>query len=858
MSQRAALRGFLLGLLPVLATLPAFAQQPGLVITPSTIQVRQGGTSATASARVTFFATGAPSSGEISFSGLPAGVSTVPGTIGFSIPVGQSSTTVSFKLSASSRAVPGTYYEIMASASPFQMNAFITVVVLPALPPGKLSATMAKSSITVCPGGPPVQNTVTVTPLEGYTGTPTVTFPLLPGDVTVTPSSIRVPQLPPARDVSFDVMVAAGTAPGQRVVVVRVSDDQGTYTGTTFTVNIAPSDYGPVVSPPAATLEAGGAGVSVTASLAPDSCLPPPTITVRPGLLPEGVSTTPISAVLAAPDYTPVVFTYSASSSAPEGTAATELRYTPSTGEAKAVPIAVTVVRPGRIGAEVELRAIGVCPGGGAKPNSLTVSSLDGYAGTPTVTFPSLPSGLTVTPSTILVPSVPPSRVVTFTVSASPETEPGLRGVTALVSDPRGVSASASFLVNVQAPDFTPAAVPAAVLLNAGGAASTVTASLVPGDCVPTSDITVTPSGLPPGMTVTPASAIISPPAFSPATFSFRASPSAVPGPSTITFTFAAGGDTTETVTTEVTVCGDPGAPVSPVVRPQGNSAGPVTATDFLALGWGAPASGSPMTRFEWRINAGGWTSTTGTSASAPPRGAIDPVQLFVRGYACDPEKGPGAEAASPVYSLAPPVASFSVPASIVAGQPATFTDTSSPQATSWLWFPGDGVPATTVQSPTVTFTAAGPKTVVLVATNGSGSSTKSTAISVLPASAVRAGSSATVQSLGREPDGRLALARVEVVAGTTLLLRRLGGEGDSVVFLRLVDADGKVVVERRLVLAAGEEARHDLSAWGATGAFRLEVVGPEGLEAAVEQASIPLGEPGLPVTPRRLAVGGN
>jgi PKD repeat protein len=222
-----------------------------------------------------------------------------------------------------------------------------------------------------------------------------------------------------------------------------------------------------------------------------------------------------------------------------------------------------------------------------------------------------------------------------------------------------------------------------------------------------------------------------------------------------------------------------------------------------------------------------------------------------VRGYACGPEKGPGPEGVSPVYSLAPPVASFSIPASIVAGQPATFTDTSSPQATSWLWFPGDGMPAVTVQSPTVTFPAAGPRSIVLVATNGSGSSSKSTAINVLPASSARVASSFSVQALGRERDGRLALDRVEVEPGTTLLLRRIGGEGEAVAFLRLVDAEGKVVVERRLVLAAGEDARHDLAAWGPTGAFRLEVVGPEGLEAAVEARSIPLGEPGLPGTPR-------
>jgi PKD repeat protein len=526
--------------------------------------------------------------------------------------------------------------------------------------------------------------------------------------------------------------------------------------------------------------------------------------------------------------------------------------FTPSTGTPKSTTTPVSVVRTGQIGVEVERAAMDVCPGGAGGANSLTITPLDGYSGMPTVTFPTLPEGLTITPATIPVPAMPPARTVFFDVTAAPGTPSGPATVTALVSDPRGITSTVTFTANVLPPAFTAAAAPAAVTLNAGGSAGTVTASLVAGECAPTSDITVTPSGLPPGVTVTPASDAIVPPGFGPVAFSFQASSSAVPGSSTIVFTFRTSEGTARTATAVITVCGPPAAPLSPVVTPQGNPQGPVTATDFLALSWGAPASGFAPTRYEWRINGGSWNSVAGTSASAPPRGAIDPVQLFVRGFACDPEKGPGAEAASPVYSLAAPVASFAVPASIVAGQAVTFTDTSSPQATSWLWFPGDGIPATTVQSPTVTFSTTGPKVIVLVASNGSGSSSKATTINVLPASAVRVATGYAVRALEREPDGRLALGRVEVEPGTTLLLRRLEGEGEAVAFLRFVEVDGSVVLERRIVLAAGEEARHDLSAWGATGAFRVELVGPDGLEAAVEELSIPFGAPEMPVTPRR------
>ncbi len=830
----------------------------GLTVTPSTVNVTAGDESRDLSALVGILTEGDPGPQELVFTGLPRGASPVPSPVSFVFPTGQQGygyqryAIVGFRIAADAGTNPGTYeVGVQTTPSTTGSDTFRLTVVAPVVP-GDLGIAVEKPSVNACPGGPAVANSVTITPLDGYSGSPTVTFPSLPSELSISPTSIPVGSLPPARSVSFEVTALPGALPGQKVVNVLVKDPGGPAGFTSFVVNVGAADFSPVISPATIELTSGGDPVPVTVSLAPGACSPPSSITVTPTGLPAGVTVTPASADLLAPSYSPVVFTFSAASSVPAGTVEATFTFTPSTGEPKSTTTPVSVVRNGQIGVSVERAAMDVCPGGAGGTNSLTITPLDGYSGTPTVTFPTLPDGLTVTPSTIPVPAMPPVRIVFFDVAAAPGTPSGPATLTALVSDPRGITSTATFIANVLPPAFTPAAAPSAVTLNGGGSAGTITASLVAGDCIPTSDITVTPSGLPPGVTVTPASAAIVPPALGPVTFSFEASSSAAPGPSTIVFTFRTGEGLDRTTTAVITVCGPPEAPVSPVVSPQGNPQGPVTATDFLALKWGAPASGSTPTRYEWRINGGTWSSVAGTSASAPPRGAIDPVQLFVRGYACDPERGPGAEAASPVYSLAAPVASFAVPASIVAGRAVTFTDTSSPQATSWLWFPGDGMPATTVQSPTVTFPAAGPKVIVLVASNGSGSSSKATTVNVLPASAVRAAAGFAVRSLERQPDGRLALGRVEVEPGATLLLRRLEGEGEAVAFLRFVEPDGRVVLERRLVLAAGEEARHDLSAWGASGAFRVELVGPDGLEAAVEEMSIPFGAPELPVTPRR------
>ena len=779
---------------------------------------------------------------------LPAGITMNPSEPYLEAPY--DSIAVTFSASASTN--PGTYsivFPFVTDDIPTKMRTLTVVVKAP----GALTAEVEKASVDACPGGAAVENSVTVTPIDGFEGSAEVTFPFLPAELVIAPTSIPLDTLPPSRTVTFGVSARPDATPGPKVVVVRAASPFGVATVATFTVNVAALGFTPAFAPAALELIAGGEAEKVVVSLASSACpTTAETILVTPSGLPAGVTVTPGSAVLFGPTYPPVEFTFVAASSVAAGTTTATFAFEPSDGAARTVPFPIAVQRPGSLTIVAERSLMELCAGGGPAPNTLTVNGFDGYAGTPTVTFPGLPAGLTATPATIEVPGVPPAQVVSFTLQAAAGLAAGDHTVTVKVADPKGTEATTTVVARVLPPGFVPTVNPSPLLLNARGAAGTMTASLNPGSCPPSTDVTITPSGLPPDVVVTPTSAVLSPPDFLPALFTFLAGAGAEPGSFTITFTWEPVGASPQTTTATITVCGPPAAPGSPTIRPAGNPQGPVTATDFLDLSWEAPTSGFPATRYDWRINGGTWNAAAGTSAIAPPRGAVDPVQLFVRAYACDPEEGPGAEASSPVYSLEPPQASFAVPASVIAGQPAAFTDASSPQATSWLWFPGDGMPVTTFQSPTVTFPSAGPQVVVLVATNGSGTSTKSTTVNVLPASAVRTGAGSFARRLDRQADGRLALDGVDVVRGTALLLRRLAGEGDSIAFLRFVDPTGATVVERRLVLAAGEEARHELSAFG-EGSFRIELVGPEGLEATVVTTAVPTPAPELPAPPREL-----
>lgn len=74
-----------------------------------------------------------------------------------------------------------------------------------------------------------------------------------------------------------------------------------------------------------------------------------------------------------------------------------------------------------------------------------------------------------------------------------------------------------------------------------------------------------------------------------------------------------------------------------------------------------------------------------------------------------------------------PPVADFSgTPTTLCAGSTVSFTDLSTNSPTSWAWsFTGGTPSSSTAQNPTITYNTPGTYAVTLVATNGSGSDTK-------------------------------------------------------------------------------------------------------------------------------------
>ncbi|HEY6066615.1 MAG TPA: PKD domain-containing protein, partial [Thermoanaerobaculia bacterium] len=200
-----------------------------------------------------------------------------------------------------------------------------------------------------------------------------------------------------------------------------------------------------------------------------------------------------------------------------------------------------------------------------------------------------------------------------------------------------------------------------------------------------------------------------------------------------------------------------------------------------------------------------------------------------------------GPEVASVTYSLAPPVADFTF-STARAGSPVNFTDTSSPQATSWLWIFDDGG-ISTVQSPTHTFTTAGTHRVALIASNGSGSSQRIKDVPVAAAGTTGAATTSSLRSFEAADGERWRLPWVSISAGQVASLEiRSDAPEESVLYLRFLDAEGRLVLERRLSVAPGEVAVNDVGAYGLEGLYTLEIVSDRKITAVLAQ---PFDRPG-------------
>jgi hypothetical protein len=156
-----------------------------------------------------------------------------------------------------------------------------------------------------------------------------------------------------------------------------------------------------------------------------------------------------------------------------------------------------------------------------------------------------------------------------------------------------------------------------------------------------------------------------------------------------------------------------------------------------------------------------------------------------------------------------------------------TFTDTSEPDATSWLWIFGDGGVART-QSANHIYDTEGIYTVWLIASNGAGASAVSQQVTVGLSGLVIANGRTSHLPFGATSDPvRQRLLEVSITrpGRTWLHITSLEETQEAIVFLRFVAPDGSVLATRRLAVSPGEQAIYDIGAYGLRGVYTLELV---------------------------------
>jgi choice-of-anchor B domain-containing protein len=137
------------------------------------------------------------------------------------------------------------------------------------------------------------------------------------------------------------------------------------------------------------------------------------------------------------------------------------------------------------------------------------------------------------------------------------------------------------------------------------------------------------------------------------------------------------------------------------------------------------------------------------------------------------------------------PAANFNNAANICSGVATTFTDVSTNTPTSWSWnIPGASVTTSTLQNPSVTFTAGGVYNATLIATNASGtnSAVKSITVTATPTvitsgvASICIGSSATLTASGASTytwnPGALTGTNIVVSPTTTVTYNVIGLSG--------------------------------------------------------------------------------
>lgn len=407
-----------------------------------------------------------------SFSGFPAGIST-----GGSQTVGPPFAPATFTVSVASGTAPGVHSGFLVATWPAPVPQTRTTPFIITVAQPTITASFIPAAVNLVANGAAQSTNLTLTPGSGYTGTPILTMLAAPPGIEITPAALVAAPMPPGQSIPLSVR-ATTAAPGLHTLTVRITDAAALIdTTAALSITVAQSTITATFTPAALTLLARGPAQQTTLTLTPGA----------------GYTGTPALTITGAPpglEITPPTLT--AAPMPPAQSIPISIRATTATGVHTIVvrvvdpvahidtsaSLAITIVQPS-IGAAFNPASITIAASGAPATTNLTLTPLNGYTGTPTLTLTGAPPNLELSPPTLTALPLPPTQTIPISVRAiGPAT--GTHSITVRVTDvAAGLDTTATLAVTVTPPaDATISVNPTTLRLTAGRSADvTVTAA---------------------------------------------------------------------------------------------------------------------------------------------------------------------------------------------------------------------------------------------------------------------------------------------------------------------------------------------------------------------------------------------
>ncbi len=446
---------------------------------------------------------------QVSVTGLPTGVTVTPATA--TVTVGSSTT---FTLTAAANAVIGTTnVKVYGASGDLSTNATVALTVTATTnPPGSpdFTLTTAPQTLSLTPGAAG-QVTLSSAAINGFTGTIAVAVKGLPTGVTVSPATISLTSTNPV----VITLTAADDAPatttpvqvsfvGTSGTLSHTATLQLTLAGTTPPVN---PDFTLTVAPQTLSLTPGAAGQVTLSSAAIDGFNGAITVAVQG--LPTGVTVSPTPLSLTPGN--PVVITLTAANDAPATTTPVQVSFVGTSGtlsHTATLQLTVLGTTP-PVNPDFTLalapQTLSLTPGANGQV-TLSSAAINGFTGTISVAVQGLPTGVTMSPTTISLTSGNPVAITLTAANDAPATTTPVQvnfvGTSGALSHTATLQLTVVGITPPVNPDFTLTVAPQTLSLTPGANGQVTLSSTALNGFSGT--ITVAVQGLPTGVTVSP------------------------------------------------------------------------------------------------------------------------------------------------------------------------------------------------------------------------------------------------------------------------------------------------------------------------------------------------------------------